>query len=55
MVKDSRITLNVMYNSSREVTTTTDIPLWEKTVGNETVQELVPDTTVTTQESYTPS
>lgn len=55
MVKDSRITLNVMYNSSSEVTTTTTYHYEEKTVGNETVQELVSDTTVTTRESYTPT
>ena len=55
MVKDSRITLNVMYNSSSQTTTTTTYHYEEKTVGNETVQELVSDTTVTTQESYTPS
>lgn len=55
MVKDSRITLNVMYNSSSQTTTTTTYH-YEAVVG-ETGPErvLVPSTTVTTQESYTPN
>ena len=55
MVKDSRITLNVMYNSSSQTTTTTTYH-YEAVVG-ETGPErvLVPSTTVTTQESYMPN
>lgn len=55
MVKDSRITLNVMYNSSSQTTTTTTYHYETKEVGNETVQELVSETSVVTQESYTPN
>lgn len=54
MVKDSRITLSVMYNSSSQTTTTTTYHYEERKEGNETVQELVSETSVLTQESYNP-